>query len=167
LLHAFHLAAIQDSYLVYVGNGPLLKTLQAQISRFNIEDQVNCLGELSYDKLVGAYVAADILVHPAEFEPWGLIVNEAMLCGVPVIASSKVGAAMDLVEQAGNGFIYSAGDIEELAETLKAILSDNDKRKEFGLKSKARMQTWSPIENAAAHLMAIEKIKVTGNRSRG
>ncbi|MFM8316311.1 MAG: glycosyltransferase, partial [Deltaproteobacteria bacterium] len=64
------------------------------------------------------YYAADVLVVPSVKEPWGLVVNEAMASGTPVIASDCVGASYDLIEVGKTGYVFKSNDQESLAKTL-------------------------------------------------
>jgi len=83
-------------------------------------------GYVPYAELVGCYVMADLLVHAAVNEPWGVSVHEAIACGLPVIASSRVGAARDLVLQGRNGFVYASGDTADLRTKLAAMIDSLD-----------------------------------------
>src|SRR6185295_16395131 len=75
-----------------------------------------------YPDLPALYGAADLFVHPAREERWGVSVAEALACGLPVVASSRVGAAYDLVRPGENGFTYEAGDGDGLAQRIEAAL---------------------------------------------
>ena len=70
------------------------------------------------DQLIELYSLADWTVVPSHREPWGVVVNEALACGSPVIVSDRVGAGADLVVDGVNGRIVPAGDAAALAEAL-------------------------------------------------
>ena len=74
--------------------------------------------------LASAYHSSHVLVLPSSFEPWGLVVNEAMAAGLPVIVSDQVGAAHDLVEGHETGFIFHFDDVDELAQRMKTLKED-------------------------------------------
>jgi len=79
-------------------------------------------GFLNQSELPAAYVAADVLVLPSDGgETWGLVVNEAMACGLPAIISNAVGCAPDLVDEGKTGFTYPMGNVAALAEQLKRL----------------------------------------------
>ena len=119
LLRAFGCMNQEDLWLVLAGDGPERAALeQAAGSR-----QVRFPGYVPYPELPALYAAADLFVHPAREERWGVSVQEALACGLPVVASSRVGAAFDLIQPGGNGFLYPAGNYEELAGRLGDALA--------------------------------------------
>src|SRR5207247_9742522 len=69
-------------------------------------------------ELPGLYAASDVFVLPSAQESWGLVVNEAMAAGLPVIVSDEVGAAPDLVEGKGPGIVFPCGDVSALSEIM-------------------------------------------------
>ena len=87
--------------------------------------------------------ACDIFVLPSEDEPWGLIVNEAMCAGLPVVVSSEVGCAADLIEDGGNGQIFQAGDVGGLTDALRPIVADPNLRKAMSVRGRELIQQWS------------------------
>jgi glycosyltransferase involved in cell wall biosynthesis len=97
-----------------------------------------------------------VLVFPSEHEPYGLPVNEAMICGIPAIVSDRVGAGFDLVEHGKTGFVYPSGDVDGLASILREVLPDRELLRRLGDNARERMQTWSPRENAEATVKAAE-----------
>ena len=128
--------------LLMVGNGPeadSLKTFAAQ----NHLSGVQFLGFQNQSALPDFYAAADVFVLPAENEPWGLVVNEAMCAGVPVIATSEVGAAADLIQRGSTGFIYEKGDIDSLASHLEIVLNDKSLRKQMRKNCQESIKRWS------------------------
>ena len=80
-------------------------------------------GYVPYPELPALYAAADLFVHPAREERWGVSVQEALACGLPVVASSRVGAAFDLIQPGGNGFVYEAGDEDGLSRRIVDALA--------------------------------------------
>jgi glycosyltransferase involved in cell wall biosynthesis len=162
LLQAFARAKVPNSFLVFAGDGPERNNLERRAVELGIEDRVRFLGFLNQSQLPSAYRAADLFVLPSLFEPFGLVVNEAMLCGLPVAVSDRVGARFDLVRPDENGYVFPAGDVEALAAIFREILADPEKRARMGAASRQRMETWSPREYAesfahAVNLVAKEK----------
>ncbi|MHC5730029.1 MAG: glycosyltransferase, partial [Nostoc sp.] len=157
LVKAFAKANIPNSYLVLVGDGPLRDSLEAEVDQLGIAERVRFLGLVNYSRLPEVYVSSDLLVHPAEWEPYGLPVNEAMVCGVPVVVSDRVGAGYDLVQEGITGFTYPSGDVDALASILQKTLGDQETLKQMGRYATERMKTWSSRENAEGTVDAIEK----------
>jgi glycosyltransferase involved in cell wall biosynthesis len=81
-------------------------------------------------------------VLPSEREPWGLVVNEAMNAGKPILASDAVGAARDLVLHGRTGYVYSVGDVAALARNLRLLIEDRDLRRHLGDNARALIATW-------------------------
>jgi glycosyltransferase involved in cell wall biosynthesis len=124
-----------------------------------LSDRVLFLGFLNQSQLASVYCAADLFVLPSLFEPFGLVVNEAMLCGLPVAVSDRVGARFDLVRPDENGYVFRAGDVEALATILRDILPDPEKRARMGAAARLRMETWSPREYAESIARAVQLAK--------
>ena len=118
LLRAFARLDQEDLWLVLAGDGPERAALERAAG-----PRVRFPGYVPYPELPALYAAADLFVHPAREERWGVSVQEALACGLPVVASSRVGAAFDLVQPGGNGFLYPAGDDGELAGRLGDALA--------------------------------------------
>ncbi|MEH1780021.1 MAG: glycosyltransferase family 4 protein [Nostoc sp.] len=157
LVKAFARANVPNSYLILIGDGPLRDSLEAEVNQLKIAEQVRFLGLVNYSRLPEVYVSSDLLVHSAEWEPYGLPVNEAMVCGVPVVVSDRVGAGYDLVQEGITGFTYPSGDVDALAFILQKTLSDRQALKQMGKAAIERMKTWSSRENAEGTVQAIEK----------
>jgi glycosyltransferase involved in cell wall biosynthesis len=96
------------------------------------------------------------MVLPSEYEPFAVVVNEAMCCGCPVAASDHVGAARDLVAPVRRQFVFPSGDIAALAMLLKDALADRGLLRSLRDAAVAHMQTWSPERNIKSTLDAIE-----------
>ena len=92
------------------------------------------------------YAVADVFVLPSEDEPWGLAINEAMACGVPVVTTHEVGAAADLVTDGETGYTYRTGDAAGLANVLEMVLTNGEKRSVLRDNCQQRMASWSYAE---------------------
>jgi len=121
LLRAFAQSDAPDRWLVLAGDGPLRADLEA-FARDRELARVRFLGYVPYPELPELYAAADLFLHPVQEERWGVSVAEAMACGLPVITSSRVGAARDLIVAGRNGFTYPAGDAGLLAQRIEEAL---------------------------------------------
>jgi glycosyltransferase involved in cell wall biosynthesis len=114
--------------LVVLGDGPLRETLNSQLSTLNLNEQVHLPGFKPYDELPVYYALANAFVHASTTEQWGLVVNEAIASGLPVIVSNRCGCAPELVN--GNGFTFDPSNEDELATRLleMASLSDQERK---------------------------------------
>jgi len=106
-------------------------------------DSVRFFGFRDRKEIKDYYATADLLVLPSSRETWGIVVNEAMCFGLPVIVSSQVGAAHDLVQDGENGFIYPSGDVEALTRRLQQFVDlTEEERSLLGLKSLELIKWW-------------------------
>jgi len=110
-----------DVELRLVGRGDMLEELRR---RYSAQRNIVFAGARFGDELTAEYHAASALVLPSSYEPWGLVVNEAMAAGLPVIVSDQVGAAHDLVEGRDTGFIFPYKDADKLAEQMRLLVED-------------------------------------------
>jgi glycosyltransferase involved in cell wall biosynthesis len=117
---------------------------------------VRFLGFVNQSQLPAVYKSADIMVLPSEYEPFAVVVNEAMCCGCPVIASDRVGAVGDLVVPGRTGFVYPCGDTAALAGILKEAIADPARLETLRRGALTRMQSWSPAQNIAATVEALQ-----------
>ena len=97
------------------------------------------------------------MVLPSEYEPFAMVVNEAMLCGCPVVVSDHVGSARDLVVPVAPDFVFPYGNIAALASTLQRAFADPDRLQSLRITVRARMDTWSPKDNVSALVDAIDR----------
>jgi glycosyltransferase involved in cell wall biosynthesis len=105
--------------LLVAGEGPLRDVVEAA-------PNVRLLGFQDTPRLIELYALASSLVVPSRDEPWGVVVNEALACGTPVIASDAVGAAEDLIRDGIDGRVFEAGDIRALSAALAETLGRVD-----------------------------------------
>ncbi len=114
--------------LVLLGDGPLRETLNTQLSTLNLNEHVHLPGFKPYNELPVYYALAKAFVHASTTEQWGLVVNEAVASGLPVIVSDRCGCVPELVN--GNGFTFDPFDEQELVERLSqmASLSDDERK---------------------------------------
>ena len=147
LFEAFQRLKEQDSRLslLIAGDGSLSSWAKDKASA---EQSIFYVGRLSGERVWEAYAISDIFVLPSHFEPWGLVVNEAMASGLPVIATDQVGCVDDLVKHAKSGLVVPAGAPSELARAMKSLASDADLRKRMSAEAKRIIAGWT-LENAA------------------
>src|SRR6266481_1927509 len=119
LLRAFAKANIPDALLLFAGEGPLRSQLESEAAALGVAPSVRFLGFVNQSQLPAVYASADLLVLPSEYDAFGVVVNEAMLCGCPVAVSDRVGAGRDLVAPVCPECIFACGDTDALAAILQ------------------------------------------------
>jgi len=90
------------------------------------------------------YALAEALILPTHSDTWGLVVNEAMACGLPVVVTSVAGCAIDLVNDGWNGYIVPLRDPEELRAAMGSLLQDSELRQKMSARSRERIRNYSP-----------------------
>ncbi|MBU3197728.1 glycosyltransferase family 4 protein [Clostridium estertheticum] len=120
-------------------------------------DNIYFVDFMSKKELEGYYKAADIFVLPTRGDVWGLVVNEAMACGLPIITTDKCIAGLELVEDYENGFIVPVEGVEQLAEKINIILSNRDLRAKMSEKSLEKIRAYTIEKMADRHVEIFEK----------
>jgi glycosyltransferase involved in cell wall biosynthesis len=143
LLRAFAQAAAPSAHLIFAGDGPLSSTLEAQSAELGVRDRVHFLGFLNQSQLPAVYCASDLLVLPSDYEPFGVVVNEAMLCGCAVAVSDRVGAGPVLVRPE-TGFVFPCGDVDAIAQILRRAIADPARLSAMAAAGRVRMDEFSP-----------------------
>jgi glycosyltransferase involved in cell wall biosynthesis len=164
LLQSFASAQVTDSHLVFAGDGPLREELEAKAKALGLANRVHFLGFKNQSQLPAIYSASDLLVLPSEYDAFGVVVNEAMLCGCAVAVSDRVGSGHDLVSNGENGFIFPCGDRDALAAILCDALNDRKRLRRMGANARRRMETWSPRENIQGLLGALDQSELLAAR---
>jgi glycosyltransferase involved in cell wall biosynthesis len=149
-------------YLIFVGDGAERSALETR-TRDLSPDSVRILGFRNQSELPAFYDLADVFVLPSERDGWGLVLNEVMNAARPVIASDRVGAVPDLVEDGVNGFVYPVGDVDALAARLARVLRDPESAAAMGRASLERVARYSYAADADALVGALDSL--IGNRT--
>lgn len=145
LIEAFRVISahpkLEDWALVLVGSGPIEEDLQRQAAALG--SKVRFTGFQQLDRLPSYYGLASCLVLPSLSEPWGLVVNEAMAAGLPVVASQQCGCVMELVFPGVNGVIVDPLVPKSLEHGLMAIASNAGRREQYGAASVRIVENFS------------------------
>lgn len=134
------LAGAVPVHALFAGDGPLRAALEQAAATASVP--VTVTGFLNQSEMATPYAAADVLVLPSRSEPWGLVVNEAMCFGLPVLVSSRVGAHLDLVRAGENGDVFPPGDALSLAAALRRLAEDDSARRRYGERSRELVAGW-------------------------
>jgi glycosyltransferase involved in cell wall biosynthesis len=131
----------EDAVLCVIGSGDMRTRLNEKVKSLDLSDKVVFLGEVDYDDMPLYYNSATILLHPTEFESYGMVVLEAMACGLPVVASD-IPALKEVGE--GAALLLPLGDWDVWIKEIDKLLGDKSLRKEMSLvgKEKAKQHIW-------------------------
>ena len=146
----------KSALLLYAGEGPMRSELEAEAAALGVRDRVRFLGFVNQSGLPEVYTSSDLMVLPSEYEPFAVVVNEAMCCACPVASSNHVGAARDLIAPVCPEFIFPCGDVEELTAILVKAIEDRAKLAALRHAYRSRILCWSPEQNIEATVEAID-----------
>jgi glycosyltransferase involved in cell wall biosynthesis len=134
-----------DCHLMLVGDGSMNKA----VATLALDHQgIHYRGRLSGIDLLDAYAISDVFVLPSLFEPWGLVVNEAMAAGLPVIASDRVGCIDDLIVVGETGFVVCAESSDQLASTMENFSFSRSLAAAMGKKARQHISPWTTARRA-------------------
>ena len=128
--------------LLVIGDGPERATLEERVRARGLK-WTAFDGFRNQSELALSYVCLDIFVLPSRSETWGLVLNEAMIFGLPVIATDRTGAALDVIEAGANGHVVPVDDAGALADALRTLVTSPARRLEFGRRSEAIVRRYS------------------------
>ena len=151
--------------LVVLGDGPMRAALNLQISTLKLHDSVLLPGFKQYDELPAYYGLAGAFVHASLIEQWGLVVNEAMACGLPVLVSERCGCAPDLVIHGKNGYTFDPLDATGLTQLLLRIAGNECDLPRMGEASREIIARWAP-QTFAANLKTATEVALEIPRPR-
>ena len=147
-------AGVNASLLV-VGSGSKEQTFRRLAQREGVADRTVFAGFVPRGELPRLYGSADLMALPSREEVWGLVVNEALACGTPVLATASVGAAADLLENGVNGYVVPPGAVESLTGALQRHFADGAARTAMRASARASIKPFSIAAAADAFEQAV------------
>jgi glycosyltransferase involved in cell wall biosynthesis len=142
--------------LVLCGDGELKEEIKKQIFNLQLESFIHLPGFLQSEEQLPYFAHAGCFIHASTQEQWGLVVNEAMASGLPVLVSKKCGCFEDLVIEGENGFGFNPESIVELSYYMERMSSGEINLSEFGKKSSEHIKNFSPMLFATNLVKAIQ-----------
>jgi glycosyltransferase involved in cell wall biosynthesis len=136
-----------DATLVFGGDGPARKTLEAQVAGSDAD--VRFLGFLDREELPAFYSALDVFAFPSPVETQGLVALEAMACGTPVVGV-EAGALIETIDENATGYFYDPGDIQGFRAALDRALVERDRLAETCLSRRESMGVERAVDALAA-----------------
>src|SRR6185437_2649908 len=125
--------------VVLAGTGPE----EASLRRLG-GTQATFLGHVDRDDLPALYADADVLVMPSRSDPWGMVLNEAGIAGLPLVSTTAAGAARELIEDGVNGFRVAPDDPAALRDVLRRLVADEGLRAQAGQESRRIAARFTP-----------------------
>lgn len=145
--------------LCLIGGGPEKTKYQGIIEKYNMHN-VHLLDFMGKEELFMYYKASDLFIHPTSSDVWGLVINEAMACGLPIITTDMCIAGLELISDYENGFVLSAGDVIGLVMKTEELLNNDELRTKMSERSLQKIQ-WYTLE-----CMAKTHIEILTNNSK-
>ena len=162
LLRAAAAADNERLVLVLAGGGPERGRLHDLARELGV--RLVLAGDVPWEHIVETYVASDVFALLSDWEPWGVVVNEAAACGLPLVLSDQVGAAPDLLVDGENGALVAAGDVGAAAAALARYASDAEVRLAAGARSREIVSTWGYEPSVTSFVTAVRE---AAGRDRG
>lgn len=142
--------------LVLCGDGELRPQIEGLIKQYQLENHVHLPGFLQQDELLPYFAHAKTFIHASTTEQWGLVVNEAMAAGLPIIVSNRCGCFEDLVMEGVNGFGFNPENQAELTNLMVKMSSEDIYLEAMGKASLSHIENYSPDYFAQGLKSAIE-----------
>lgn len=156
-IDVFHNAGLAERgfKLLIVGDGPEQPLLEELIKSLSLEDHVLFCGAVKSSRMPLYYAYAEALILASEYDQWGLVVNEALSCGVPVLITERCGAAGEILLHGVNGYIWDGKDTAQAGRLLDDLVSDQARNRKFGAAGKRLMASWGldRFSASARHLL--------------
>jgi len=145
--------------LMLCGDGELRAQLAAQITTLELQDYIHLPGFLQQDRLLPYFAHAGCFIHASTQEQWGLVINEAMAAGLPVLVSNRCGCFEDLVIEGTNGFGFDPYNQAQLTSLMLDIGAGEVDIEEMGRAALTHIQNFAPDYFASGLIQAIESTK--------
>ena len=140
-----------DCLLYLIGGGEERDSYEALIKESDVRN-IALMDFMLPEKLADYFRAADVFVHPSSTETWGLVINEAMANGCPVISTDHCVAAVELITDGKEGYVIPAAGLTGLHEKMRLILTDDKLRGAMSEAAIARIRSYTYENLAATHL---------------
>jgi glycosyltransferase involved in cell wall biosynthesis len=146
-------SAVPFRYRV-MGTGPEMESLKKQAESNGIGERVEFLGWVDPAQSREVLEKGDVFLHPAEFEPFGVVIAEAMAASMVVIASDTTYAALDRITDGENGYLYRTNDVDHLRDKIEVVMAHPEKIKPTAMKARAKAEEW-PLSRALTIIKAL------------
>lgn len=144
--------------LILLGDGTERDTLNQQIINLVLTEKVKILPGRPWFRVPEILALSNVLVLPSRSEPWGLVVNEAMACGLPVLVSNRCGCVPDLVQDGQNGFVFDPDQPSQLTHRLIQFMDEAVDMQQMGQLAKQFIAPYAPEAVAQEMLAGFRKL---------
>ncbi len=144
--------------LVLCGDGELRSQIEQQANELGVRDRIHFSGFLQQDELMPYFAHANCFIHASYQEQWGLVVNEAMAAGLPVLVSNRCGCFEDLIIEGVNGWGFDPNSVEQMQQLMSKMSSNEEYTKAMGTAALAHIQNFSPSYFAQGLYQAVEHV---------
>lgn len=146
-----------NAKLLIIGSGQYKKSLEQLVGKLKLSD-VKFIDNPGDDDVCKYYAVSDILVLPSREEVWGLIVNQAMACGLAVVVSDICGSSVDLVKDGVNGYVFKSENVNDLSNKLMKIIIDKRLLEKMKDNSRKFIEKFTPEKVVKGVIEAIESV---------
>jgi glycosyltransferase involved in cell wall biosynthesis len=147
-----------ESRLLLVGREAELRELLAMVSSA-ARSRICYKGFQSPDRLPKYFSQSDVFILPSRHDGWGVVINQALGAGLPIITSDAVGAGLDLVEHGVNGLRFSSGDVKDLQSAMERFVACPDLVAKWGEASRQKSYAMTPEEGAKKWVHVFERLR--------
>lgn len=147
----------QDYFLQLIGGGEEVVNYRKCIEKNHLNN-VMIEGFHPKNELFEYYKAADVFVHPTSYDVWGLVINEAMACGLPVVVSDHCVAGLELVRNHENGYLIKMGNDVEMCDRVRQICEDNNLHSKMTQNALQTIKSYTLEHMAETHIQAFKEI---------
>lgn len=142
---------------IYIIGGTPTEEYVRMKEEYNLSN-LHFIDFMKRELLADYYIAADLFALPTREDIWGLVINEAMAHGLPVVATDRCGAALELVEDDVNGYIVPVDDYISLGERINDIMNNNEKREAMSKASLEKIRNYTVENMAEEHIRILNKL---------
>lgn len=160
------LKSLKYKPLVFIIGGIPTADLRSIIEK-NKLDNVHFVGFKKHELIKNYLRASDLFVLPTRYDIWGLVINEALASGIPVITSDKCVAGIELIQEGKNGYIFENENSDDLSKCIEKIMSKDDaSREEMGINSIQRAQSYTIEQMSRNYGMVISELLHSEEKNR-
>ena len=126
------------------------------------KERIDVVGFKAVEELPKIFAQADVFVLPSRHDGWGVVVNQAVAAGLPVISTNRVGAAADLLQHETNGLIVDAGDGQQLEKAMRRLAENQKLREQMKTKNRLDRSSLLPQSGATGWVEIFERVLANG-----